>query len=72
MKTFLLVTIYASAILVVASILLQSKGTGLGAVFGASTNIYKVKRGAEKLLFYLTIIASLFFFGAVFALIFVK
>lgn len=72
MRTLLLVLIYLSGVLAVTSILLQSKGTGIGAVFGASTNIYKVKRGAEKLLFYLTIVSGVVFFGSAFALIFIK
>jgi len=72
MKTFIYVLIYFSAILVSVSILMQSKGTGLGAAFGGSTNIYKVKRGAEKFLLYLTIIGGLIFFGSIFSLIIIK
>lgn len=42
-------------------IILQSKGTGLGSTFGGDMGFYGTKRGAEKLLFILTIIvASLF------------
>ena len=50
-----------SALLVV-SILLQARGTGLGSAFGGEGNIYRTKRGVEKILFYATIVlASLFF-----------
>ncbi len=51
------------SLLLIISILLQSKGSGLGAVFGGGENIYQVKRGAEKFLFILTIILSVLFFG---------
>jgi protein translocase SecG subunit len=71
-KTLVYAIIYSSAILLSVSVLLQSKGTGLGAAFGASSNIYKVKRGAEKLLFYFTILMAILFFGSVFSLIFIK
>jgi len=53
------------------AILLQSKGSGLGAAFGGTSNIYKVKRGAEKFLFYLTIVMAIVFCGSLFSLIFI-
>ncbi|MEK7167196.1 MAG: preprotein translocase subunit SecG [Patescibacteria group bacterium] len=51
------------SLLLIGSILIQSKGSGLGAAFGGGENIYQVKRGAEKFLFILTIILSVLFFG---------
>lgn len=51
------------SLLLIISILLQSKGSGLGAVFGGGENIYQVKRGAEKFLFVFTIILSILFLG---------
>lgn len=51
------------AILLVASILLQARGTGLGATFGGGGNVYRTKRGAEKKIFQLTIMLSILFFG---------
>lgn len=53
--------IFAS--ILIAAILLQSKGTGLGAAFGGSGNIYRTKRGAEKILFGLTIAMAVLFFA---------
>ncbi len=48
------------SVILVGLILLQSKGTGLGSAFGGNS-FYGTKRGAEKLLFTLTIaIATLF------------
>ncbi|MFZ4648682.1 MAG: preprotein translocase subunit SecG [Patescibacteria group bacterium] len=51
------------AILLIIVILLQSKGSGLGSAFGGNSSVYLTKRGAEKKLFYATIVlATLFFF----------
>lgn len=48
-------------IVIIVSVLLQQKGTGLSGVFGGSANFYQTKRGIEKFLFYTTILASLLF-----------
>ena len=47
-------------ILLMIAILIQAKGTGLGAAFGGGDNVYRTKRGVKKL-FHATIIAVLFF-----------
>ncbi len=51
------------ALLLIASVLLQAQGTGLGAAFGGGGNVYRTKRGAEKKLFQATIVISILFFG---------
>lgn len=43
------------AIGLVAAILLQSRGTGLGDIFGGGGESYRSKRGAERILFIITI-----------------
>lgn len=44
-------------------ILLQTKGSGLGSLFGGSdSGIYTTRRGVEKTLFNLTIILAVTFF----------
>ena len=48
------------SICLIVFIILQAKGTGLSGVFGGSTN-YHAKRGAEKSLFYATIVVSVLF-----------
>lgn len=48
-------------VLLVLLILLQQKGSGMGATFGGSSGFYRSKRGAEKLLFYATIVISVAF-----------
>ena len=52
------------AVLLITVILLQSRGSGLGAGFGGDSNVYRTKRGADKLLFTSTIVLSVVFFGA--------
>lgn len=51
------------AILMIAAILLQAKGTGLSGVFGGEGNVFRTKRGFEKILFYATIALAAGFFG---------
>jgi len=48
------------AIFVIAIIVIQSKGGGLGSAFGGGAS-YHTKRGAEKTIFYLTILACIAF-----------
>ncbi len=48
-------------LILIALIILQSKGTGLGSTFGGDMGFYGTKRGAEKMLFILTIIVAIVF-----------
>ena len=48
-------------ILLIFSVLLQQRGTGLGDAFGAGSEVYTSRRGAEKVLYYLTIIFGISF-----------
>lgn len=48
-------------LLMIGLILLQAKGTGLGSTFGSDFSFYGTKRGAEKILFNLTIILAFLF-----------
>ena len=49
------------SILVVAGILLQQKGSGLGSAMGGSGIEYSTKRGAEKIIFRATIVLAILF-----------
>ncbi|HWQ99830.1 MAG TPA: preprotein translocase subunit SecG [Candidatus Methylomirabilis sp.] len=51
------------SVLLVAAILLQQRGSGLGAAFGGEGNVFRTKRGVEKILFYATIGLSVLFFA---------
>ncbi|MBI2196621.1 preprotein translocase subunit SecG [Candidatus Daviesbacteria bacterium] len=59
------------AILLILIIIIQQKGSGLGSSFGGGgESIYRSKRGAEKLLFYVTIgIALAFIFSSIVGLL---
>jgi len=60
------------AALLITAILLQSKGSGLGAAFGGGGSIYRTKkRGSEKFLFVATLVLAVLFFGALVADIFI-
>jgi len=61
-QTFLTLLQITVSVALIAVILLQQKGTGLGGVFGGSGNVYSTKRGVDKILFRATIFLSLLFF----------
>lgn len=64
-----IVQIVLGAILILV-ILIQQKGSGLGGIFGGSSNIYSTKRGVDKILHYTTVVTAILFFGlALFRLI---
>lgn len=47
--------------LLISSILLQQRGTGLGGAFAGDAAVYRSRRGAEKILFIATIIFAILF-----------
>ena len=51
----------AVSIALMASILLQARGAGLGAAFGGDSSVYRSRRGIEKRLFQFTLVLSLLF-----------
>jgi protein translocase SecG subunit len=61
MHNAILVIEIVLGIALVALVVMQSKGTGLGSTFGGDMGFYGTKRGAEKVLFVLTIIVSSLF-----------
>ena len=70
MRNLLLWAQIAVSVLLIAAILLQQKGVGLGSAFGGSGQIYRSKRGLEKILFWATIVlAALFVIAALTSLI---
>lgn len=62
MKSFILILQIVVSVLLVTIILLQSKGSGLGTVFGSDASFYRSRRGIEKMFVYFTIILTLLFF----------
>jgi len=63
-----LLSVYLNIVQIIVSIALialtvmQSKGAGLGGMFGSDSSIYRTRRGVEKTLFNLTIILGIVFF----------
>ncbi len=51
----------AVSIALMASILLQSRGAGLGATFGGDSSVYRSRRGIEKRLFQFTVALAVLF-----------
>ena len=51
------------AVLLMAAILLQQRGTGLSGAFGGEGSAYSTRRGIEKILFTSTVVIAVLFFG---------
>jgi preprotein translocase subunit SecG len=64
MTNFLDGALILTSIALVVSIILQSKGAGLGGLSGSDTGgVFTARRGIEKTLFWVTIIFSVVFFA---------
>jgi len=50
------------AMLLIAEILIQQRGSGLGLAFGGAGEVYGVRRGAEKFVFIATVMTAAIFF----------
>jgi len=62
-KIYLDIALIITSIALIASVILQSKGAGLGGLTGADTGgIFTARRGIEKTLFWVTIGLSILFF----------
>lgn len=66
-NTVLDIALLVLAVLLTASILLQTRGSGLGAAFGGEGNVYRTKRGIEKRLFQASVVLSILFLGVALA-----
>lgn len=63
MENILNIGLILTSIALVASIILQSKGAGLGGLSGSDTGgVFTARRGIEKTLFRVTIVFSVLFF----------
>ncbi|MEK7103419.1 MAG: preprotein translocase subunit SecG [Patescibacteria group bacterium] len=67
MPNALTITNLVAGILLIVTILLQQRGTGLSGVFGGEGAVYRTKRGVEKMLFRATIALSVVFVGSALA-----
>lgn len=58
------------SVLLILSVILQSKGAGLGGLTGADAgSVFTARRGVERTLFWVTIILSVVFFALVMTLL---
>lgn len=63
MVTYLNIALIITSIALIVSVIMQSKGAGLGGLTGGDTGgIYTARRGVEKTLFRITIVLSFIFF----------
>ena len=71
MKIALDIALIITSIALIASVILQSKGAGLGGLAGGDTgSFFTARRGVEKALFRATIVLSfVFFFLAILSVI---
>jgi len=67
MDSLLNIAMIIVSISLIASIILQSKGAGLGGLSGGDTGgVFSARRGVEKTLFRVSIVLSFVFFGLAF------
>lgn len=72
MSIYLNIGLIITSIALVASVILQSKGAGLGGLTGGDTGgVFSARRGVEKTLFRITIGLSFLFFGLAIATVIV-
>lgn len=63
MEVFLDIALIITSTALIISVVLQSKGAGLGGLTGADTGgIFTARRGIERVLFYVTVGLSILFF----------
>jgi preprotein translocase subunit SecG len=70
MINLLNIALIITSVGLIASVILQSKGAGLGGLTGADTGgVFTARRGIERVLFWVTITLSVIFFGLVIAIL---
>jgi preprotein translocase subunit SecG len=70
MINYLNIALIIISVLLILSVILQSKGAGLGGLTGADTgSVYTARRGVERTLFWITIVLSVVFFALVITLL---
>ena len=72
MELYLDIAMIITSIALIVSVILQSKGAGLGGFTGADTGaIFTARRGVERTLFQITIVLSILFFSLAIATVIV-
>jgi len=64
MERFLDIALIITSVALIISVILQSKGAGLGGLTGGDTGgVYTARRGIERTLFWVTIVLSVILFA---------
>ena len=72
MEFYLDIAMIITSIALIVSVILQSKGAGLGGLTGSdSGSIFTARRGVERTLFQITIVLSILFFSLAIATVMV-
>ena len=61
MEFILFIALVLVSVGLIAAVLLQSRGSGLGATFGGESSVYRSRRGVEARLYQFTIILAVIF-----------
>lgn len=70
MTNILNIALIITSVGLILSVILQSKGAGLGGLTGADTGgVFTARRGIERVLFWVTIVLSVVFFALVLTII---
>ena len=70
MSNVLDIALIITSVGLILSVILQSKGAGLGGLTGADTGgVFTARRGIERVLFWVTIVLSVVFFALVLTII---
>ncbi|OIN90446.1 MAG: preprotein translocase subunit SecG [Anaerolineae bacterium CG1_02_58_13] len=73
MTQILEISLIITSVALILSVILQSKGAGLGGLTGSdSGSVFTARRGIEKTLFWVTIVLSVLFFVLAITLIIVS
>lgn len=64
MTQFVQIALIIVSVVLILSVILQSKGAGLGGLTGSDTgSVFTARRGIERTLFWVTIVLSVLFFA---------
>lgn len=73
MATYIDFALIILSLLLIVSVILQSKGAGLGGLTGADAgSVFTARRGVERTLFWTTIVLSVVFFALVITLLIIS
>ena len=61
MALYINIALIILSVLLVVLVMLQTKGGGLGAIFGGDSGVYRTRRGVERTVFNLTVAVSALF-----------